>query len=104
MKYNFSTYIDTPQRVDIYLSALFSDFSRSYIQKLIDRGYVQINSQKISKNLKLQARDIVEIDVLVESTDIQAQDIPLDIIFENDDILIINKEAGINTHPTPGIE
>jgi len=104
MKYHFLAHIEKPQRVDIYLSALFSDFSRSYIQKLIDKGYVQINGNQIAKNLKLQARDRVEIDVLVESVDIQAQDIPLDIVFENDDILIINKDAGINTHPTPGIE
>jgi len=104
MKYYFSVHIQKPQRVDIYLSTLFSQFSRSYIQKLIDKGYVRINTTSVSKNIKLQSRDVVEVEIQVESTDIQAENIPLDIVFENDDLLIINKEAGINTHPTPWIE
>ncbi len=104
MKYNFSAYITKPQRVDIYLSTLFWQFSRSYIQKLIDKWHVQVNNEEISKNLKLQPRDVIHINILIESSDIMAEDIPLEVIYEDENILVINKEAGINTHPTPGIE
>lgn len=104
MKYLFCCYIDKPQRVDMYLSALFSDFSRSYVQKLIDTEKVFINGKKLSKNKKIQRQDIVEIYVTITESKILAQDIPLEIIYEDNDFLLINKEAGINTHPTPGIE
>lgn len=104
MKYYFSSYIQNPQRVDIYLSALFQDFSRSYIQKLIDKWHITVNGEKITKNLKIYSKQEFLVDVLVESTDIQAENIPLSIVFEDENILIINKEAGIVTHPTPGIE
>lgn len=104
MKYNFCVLIEKPQRVDIYLSALFWDFSRSYIQKIIDRGDIRVNGVCISKNLKIQPRDEIYIVIHINSTHLQAEKIPLEIVFENEDILIINKDAGINTHPTPGIE
>ena len=101
MQYHFSTLIEKPQRVDIYLSTLFSEFSRSYIQKMIDNEQVTINTQSISKNLKIQPRDVVSISVIVESIDILPEDMNLDVIYEDTDILIINKEPGVNSHPTP---
>ncbi len=104
VKYNFSTHIFQPQRVDIYLSALFSQFSRSYIQKLIDTGHVRVNGNTVTKNLKIQPRDEFSVEILIEPNELLAQDIPLDIMYEDENILIINKDAGINTHPVPGIE
>ncbi len=104
MNYNFSTYIEKPQRVDMYLSALFWELSRSYIQKLIDTGCVKINGGIVKKNLKLQSRDEVSIMEIIVSSEILAEDIPLDIVYEDENICIINKDPGINTHPVPGIE
>ena len=104
MKYRFSTYIEKPERVDIYLSTLFWNFSRSYVQKLIDRWYVSVNGKHVTKNLKIQSKDMLEIEIFIESASIEPENIPLDIIYEDEKILIINKDAGINTHPTPWIE
>ena len=104
MQYNFSTLIEKPQRVDIYLSTLFSEFSRSYIQKMIDSEQVTVNGGCVAKNIKVQPRDTISIQILVESIDILPEDMNLDVIYEDKDILIINKEPWINTHPTPGVD
>jgi len=100
-KIRFSVYATQKQRVDIYLSTLFPEFSRNYIQKLIDRERVWVNGEVVSKNLKVSPRDIIEIELLIESGDITPENILLDIIYEDENILVINKDAGINTHPTP---
>ncbi len=103
MKIKFCTVIEWKKRVDMYLSALFEDFSRSYIQKLIDKWDVKVNGISISKNLKIKNKDEIEVDIVLEKLDeVLPQDLKLDIIFEDENIVIINKEAGINTHPVPG--
>ncbi|NDK09882.1 RluA family pseudouridine synthase [Candidatus Gracilibacteria bacterium] len=104
MNYNFCIHINKATRVDIYLSALFGELSRSYIQKLIDTGCVRVNGETVKKNLKLQPRDAITIQEIITSYEILAENIPLDIIFEDENLCIINKQAGINVHPTPGIE
>ncbi|MCH2189105.1 hypothetical protein MK079_04740, partial [Candidatus Gracilibacteria bacterium] len=74
MKYHFCTYIEKKQRVDIYLSSLFSQFSRSYIQRLIDTGSVTVNGSEVRKNIKIAPKDIVEIICESESTHLAFQD------------------------------
>jgi len=102
MKIKFCTVIEWKKRVDMYLSAIFNDFSRSYIQKLIDKWDVKVNGKTISKNLKINNRDEIEIDIVLEKLDkIEPEDLNLDIIYEDENIVIINKEAGINVHPVP---
>lgn len=102
MNYNFSVFIDKSIRVDMYLSALFKDFSRSYIQKLIDRWQVKINDTIINKNLKIKNKDEVSIEIKVQKLEeINAENIKLDIIFEDENILVINKDAWVNVHPVP---
>ncbi len=90
------------RRVDTYLSALFPEKSRSYIQKMIEEGKIRANGAEFTKNKKIYRWDVIDIEWKVETMELTAEDIPLDIIFENDDFAIINKDAGINTHPTPG--
>lgn len=104
MNYNFSVNIEKKQRVDMYLSALFTDISRSYIQKLIDTGCVMVNNEKIKKNLKLEPRDVITIKEIITSSEILPENIPLDIVYEDDNICVINKDAWINVHPTPWVE
>ncbi len=104
MNYNFSVNIKKKQRVDIYLSALFWELSRSYIQKLIDTGCVKINGKKVKKNLKLLPKDEVSIREIISSVEVLPEKIPLDIIYEDENICVINKDVGINVHPTPWIE
>lgn len=104
MDYHFCVFSEKKQRVDIYLSALFWEFSRSYIQKLIDKGQVLVNGKTLQKNSKIQKKDEIYIQQLRESTDLQAENIPLDIVHEDTRLLVINKDPGINVHPTPGID
>jgi 23S rRNA pseudouridine1911/1915/1917 synthase len=86
--------IEKQKRVDMYLSALFNDFSRSYIQKMIDRGQVSVNREKISKNLKIKNKDEINIEIVVEKLEeVLAEDMDLDIVFEDDEIIVLNKEA-----------
>jgi len=102
MIYRFCVIIEKQKRVDMYLSALFNDFSRSYIQKMIDRGQVSVNGEKISKNLKIKNKDEINIEIVVEKLEeVLAEDMNLDIVFEDDEIIILNKEAWINVHPVP---
>ena len=58
----------------------------------------------MKKNLKLHSHDEIEIREIITSSVLQAENIPLDIIYEDENICVINKDAGINVHPTPGIE
>jgi len=102
MKYKFCTLIENQKRVDMYLSALFNDFSRSYIQKMIDRWQVTVNGKKISKNLKIKNRDEINIGIIIEKLDeIKPEKMDFDIIYEDKEILVLNKEAWINVHPVP---
>ena len=102
MKINFCTLIEKKQRVDMYLSALFNDFSRSYVQKLIDRWQIKVNGKTFSKNLKIKNQDEIIIDIVIEKLDeISPEDMNLDVIYEDDKLIIINKEAWINVHPVP---
>lgn len=100
----FCTYIWGKQRIDMYLALVFFEFSRSYIQKLIERWLVTVNGVVVNKNLKIEHKDELVLREVLESATIDAENIPLDIIYEDENILVLNKDAGINTHPTPGIE
>lgn len=104
MKYNFSVYLEKKQRVDMYISALFPDISRSYVQKLIDSWCVKVNGISVKKNLKISPRDEICIQEIITSSELIPENIPLDIIYEDENICVINKDAGINVHPTPGVE
>lgn len=91
------------QRLDKYLSIQLAGQSRSYIQKLIETGEVTINGNPAKANHKLKAGDEVAI-VIPEPVlpDIAAEDIPLDILYEDSDILIVNKPKDMVVHPAPG--
>ena len=104
MKYNFCAFFEEKnKRVDMYLSTLFKDFSRSYIQKIIDRWNVFINWKSISKNIKIKNKDEILIEIKIEKLDeINPEKMDLDIIYEDNEILILNKDAWINVHPVPG--
>lgn len=71
---------------------------------MIEEGNITANGEQFTKNKKIYRGDIIEMHWKVEAMHLEAEDIPIDIIFENDDFAIINKDAGMNTHPTPGEE
>ena len=90
-------------RLDVYLSAQLGDMSRSYIQKLIKEKKVSVNG-KIEKAKYLVKEDD---DVVIEipepkDLEVKAQDIPIDIVYEDSDVLIVNKPQDMVVHPAPG--
>jgi len=90
-------------RIDKYLTDSLKDYTRSYIQKLITDGNILINNKSVKSNYKVNAGDniLIYISSPVE-TDILPVNIPLDIIYEDNDILIINKPKGMVVHPACG--
>lgn len=89
-------------RIDKYLSEKL-DLSRSKIQRLIDNKKVIVNNKFVSANYKIKMGDLIEVnDDLNYEINIEKENIPLDIVYEDDDLLIVNKESGMVTHPAPG--
>lgn len=92
------------ERLDRYLSSVIRDLSRSRVQQLIEQGHVQVNGQVCTSkkiNLKLGDRICLEIPPVLP-LELVAQDIPLDILYEDEQLLILNKPAGLVVHPAPG--
>ncbi len=90
-------------RLDKYLSNTFSELSRTHVVKLIDEGNVFVNGKEAKGSLKLKENDVIEIEIPeVKELEIDKEDIPLDIVYEDKDILIINKPQGMVVHPSNG--
>ncbi len=94
------------ERIDKFLASLHNDklLSRSHIDKLIEKNLVTINSEICKKNHKLKCGDRIEIEIPEEENTLtlQSLDIPLDIVYEDKFLIIINKPAGLTVHPAPG--
>lgn len=91
-------------RLDQLLAARFKGvYSRTYFQKLIEQGLVLINGSPAKKRIVPVINDEIEVEFAAEQTsEILPENIPLDILYEDDDILVINKPAGFVVHPAPG--
>ncbi|MCM8711020.1 RluA family pseudouridine synthase [Clostridium sp. SYSU_GA19001] len=91
-------------RLDVYLSGKLQDKSRSFIQGLIEEGKVLVNNLSKKSNYKVKVNDKVKV-VIPEpvSLDIEPENIPLDIMYEDSDVIVINKPQGMVVHPAPGI-
>ncbi len=91
-------------RLDSYLSQNLSDLSRSRIQQLIEQGNVQINGKICnSKKITLKQGDSINLEIpQAQPLELKPEDIPLDILYEDEQILILNKPAGLVVHPAPG--
>ena len=91
------------ERIDKFLSDSLPDVSRSYIQKLIKDGQVTVNQKDVKSNYKLNAGDMISMEEPeLQEPDIEAENIPLDILYEDSDLLIINKPKGMVVHPSAG--
>lgn len=92
----------SPVRIDKYLAGELSG-SRSFLQKLIKEERVFVNGVKVKANFLLTGGERVELSVpLKVEPDIEAEDIPLDILYEDDDLLVVNKPKGMVVHPGAG--
>ena len=91
------------ERLDVFLCDQFDSLSRSYIQKLSKQGLVTVNAkvQKCGYSLKENDEVSIEIPALI-TPDIEPEDIPLDILYEDEDLLVVNKPKGMVVHPAAG--
>jgi 23S rRNA pseudouridine1911/1915/1917 synthase len=104
MDSEFNFIVDVPgARLDSYLAARLSGISRTRVQKLIDDGLVTVNGHAARAGLKLAAGDNLRVSVPpVTPGTLAAEPIPLSILYEDEDLLVINKPAGLTVHPAPG--
>lgn len=95
------TYMD--ERLDRFLSEMLKEQSRSYLQKIIKEGGVLVNGKAAKASYRMEAQDEIMVDLpeLLEP-EILAEDIPLDILYEDKDLLFVNKPKGMVVHPSPG--
>lgn len=91
------------ERVDKYLSVIFPDSSRAALQKAVEAGNALINGKPVAKNYRLRAGDRLSFSPLaVRPLDVTPENIPLDIAYEDNDLLVVNKPKGMVVHPAPG--
>lgn len=94
---------DDGERIDYYLANELDEVSRSYIQKLIKEEFIKVNSKEVkAKYLVKQGDEIVVTLPKPKKLDIKAEKLPIDIVYEDDDVAVINKPQGMVVHPAPG--
>ena len=90
-------------RLDKYLTEKLPEYSRSYIQKLLEDGQILVNGRPSKSNYKLRNGDLITVTIPeAEPLDVEPEDIPLDIVYEDSDVIVINKPKGMVVHPAPG--
>ena len=91
------------ERIDKFLSAQLPEQSRSYLQKIIKEGSVLVNGSPVKASYRMDDQDEVTIDLPeLKEPEIEAENIPLDILYEDDDLLMVNKPKGMVVHPSAG--
>ena len=94
---------ESGERIDALLARNLEELSRSAVQRLIEQGSVSLKGRPVKKNYKCAAGDCFQI-ILPEAEDVPliAQELPLDIVYEDEDLVVINKARGMVVHPAPG--
>ena len=92
---------DIGKRIDKYLTDS-TEYTRSKIQKMIDNGNILVNGKEVKSSYILKENDNIEISEYIEETDIIPENIPLDIYYEDEDLIVVNKPSGMVVHPAPG--
>ena len=103
MEPTFPLTISEPGRADALLSSALDGVTRSAAQKWLEEGRVTLNGQPLKKNTRLSPGDVLLITPpQPEAVDLIPQDIPLDIVYEDNDVIVVNKPVGMVVHPAPG--
>ncbi len=94
----------TPVRIDKYLAEKNPYQSRNRIQNAADAGFIQVNGTPVKSNYKVRPNDVITLmlDYPKHDTSIVAENIPIDVVYEDDDLMVINKAAGMVVHPGAG--
>jgi 23S rRNA pseudouridine1911/1915/1917 synthase len=105
MKTQLSVFIDKQdkRRLNLYLSHIFPYFSHLYINALIENGDIEVNGNPVKEGERLRQSDLIDIHFSTERYYLDGENIPLEVISDNPDFVVISKEAGMNTHTFPGI-
>lgn len=93
--------LDAGKRIDKFLGET-TEYTRSKIQKMIENNNVMVNGKAVKPSYTLKENDNLEITDYIEETDILPENIPLDIYYEDDDLIVVNKPSGMVVHPAPG--
>ncbi len=94
---------DAGTRIDRFLASHLDAVTRSAAQKLLEGGAVLINGKAVAKNYKLTGRETLSVTLPeAEEADLVPQDIPLDVVYEDADVIVVNKPSGLVVHPAPG--
>ncbi|MBT9053969.1 pseudouridine synthase [Lactobacillus delbrueckii subsp. bulgaricus] len=94
---------ESGQRLDKYLAGEMTDLSRSRIKELVQAGEILVNGKKSKVSYKVQKDDLIQVIVLpLEPLKLEAENIPLDIVYEDKDVIVVNKPQGMVVHPAAG--
>ena len=94
---------DAGKRVDAWIAAQELGLTRSAVQRLLEEGRIKVSGKALTKNYKLTGNEELELELPEpEVTDIVPQDIPLDVVFEDEHVIVVNKPVGMVVHPAPG--
>ncbi len=92
------------ERLDAFLAAHIEGWSRARLQRLIEEADVLVNGHTVKSSYKLRLNDEIEVELTPPpSTSFAAEDIPLDVVYEDDELIVVNKPAGIVVHPAAGV-
>lgn len=91
------------QRLDAFVAAAVDGVSRSAAARLLESGFITVNGKAATKSTRILGGDSISVELPeAEETEVAAQDIPLDVVYEDDDVIVVNKPAGLVVHPAPG--
>lgn len=91
------------QRIDVFLSEKLDGMSRSRVQKLIEQGHITVGDGTVRANYKVRENDCIRVEIPdAGAVEIKAENIPLDIVYEDDCMLVVNKPQGMVVHPAAG--
>ncbi|WP_461204335.1 RluA family pseudouridine synthase [Clostridium sp. DL1XJH146] len=91
------------KRIDLFLVECYEGKSRTYFQKIVNEGSILVNNKKVKSNYKLKINDVLIVKIPEDKElQVESEDIPLNIVYEDKDIVIVNKPQGMVVHPAPG--
>ncbi|MDI4569926.1 RluA family pseudouridine synthase [Bacillus altitudinis] len=93
----------TSERLDKFLSTTEPEWSRTQVQQWVKDGLIEVNGKQVKANYKVQAGDQIKVEIPdPEALDVEAESMELDIYYEDEDVLVVNKPRGMVVHPAPG--
>lgn len=105
MKNSFVCDKDTNERLDCFMNNLHKDYSRTFFQNMIKKGNLLVNGKKVQPSYKAKQKDVIEYTIEENvATSLKPENIPLNIIYEDEDIIVINKQTDLVVHPSFGHE